>query len=1463
MVKKSTISKNIYLFAVIFISFLIFPTLNSFAKEILVNGTSAGVEISVLQTSANSTILEYTFGGYNSEEILIAGKTYITLSVPDMVWMMDQGFPQVPIGKNSIIISDYDAVNFKIIDEEYMTESTIPVAPSKGHFTRDIDPDSIPYTFDEFYNKDAWYPSEVISLSSPYIMRDFRGVTIQFNPMRFNPVRGEMTICKRLVVEVFNDYSQQPVNTLNRISNNIAQEFEPIYKDLFLNYTQRSTEYTPLPELGRLLIVYHSNYASKVTPFYNWKVSQGFNTLTAEYPTVTGSGSAALKTYIQNLYNEAQSLMFIILIGESNEIPTINGTSESAPSDPCYVKLAGTDAYPDAYISRISPTSATNCEYILNKIITYQSSATNGAAEDSGLFSGTGVASNESGSTPLKDWERMNLLRTMLIDDMGFATVDQIYDPGATSAQVAAAINAGRSMVNYIGHGSGTSWSTTGFGVSNIHNLTNGNMNPFIIDVACQNGDFTRTECMEEAWIRAGDAANPKGAIAVYGASTNASWVPPCDLQNHAIKLMTTYQKMTVGGICFNGLMHAMDLWGGSSGEGLKLMEQYNIFGDCSTMLIFTTPPDDIAPTQVNDLDAGDITSTSITLTWTAPMDASTGGVAGYDIRYSLNPINDDDDFNNAQSMLLTGQNDVQGTPKSFSCTGLDFSTTYYFTLKAFDAFGNTSLLSNPVSEGTWGAPQMDVTPELVNVSLPVNSTYIDSILISNTTAYSSTLDYEVELTNNTFPTEMFRVNLKPISINNSNESSTKGIESPNRGQSFRGSGGPDNFGYQWIDSNDPAGPTYVWNDISTTGTAATQWTATGTYSAKDEGYSGPFNLGFGLKFYGITYNQIYVSANGTILFAALTSGDMSNAAIPNSSAPNNFIAPFWDDLDGSNQGTVHYQQIGNKFIVQFTNWQKYNATSSLTFQVEINSSGKIMFYYKTLTGTLTNATVGIENSDGTDGLQIVRDAAYLANNLAIQISADPEWLIADIPEGTLYNGSSAAIELEFITTDLIEGQYSMDVVITGNDPAESVITVPVTLTVGIMSTECQVNTGWNIISVPLNCTCMDVDSLYPNAVSDAFLYDGAYNSAEVLQNGTGYWLKFDASESINISGSAVTQNIPVEAGWNIIGPFHQSVAITDITSVPEGIIESDFFGYDGAYNTADTLQCGKGYWIKTSAAGELNFKNLRKVTSDNSQKTEDILSGIIEAPISVSDGISATKISLAAGINPEATNGLDISLGESELPPIAPSGLDARFVFNEANNYSSSYRDYKNCSLGSAGVFTYTLNYRLTNGSKGLILNFTIPTGLSMNIQDLTGGKLINQNFAAGENHFVNPLTTALSGLKITLKYDGTIFNNGLAKTEILPEEYILDQNYPNPFNPTTTIKYALPFESSVRLEIYNTLGQRIAELVNENQSAGYYEVKFDAANISSGIYFYVMTAESMKDTNQFRTVKKMLMVK
>jgi hypothetical protein len=81
--------------------------------------------------------------------------------------------------------------------------------------------------------------------------------------------------------------------------------------------------------------------------------------------------------------------------------------------------------------------------------------------------------------------------------------------------------------------------------------------------------------------------------------------------------------------------------------------------------------------------------------------------------------------------------------------------------------------------------------------------------------------------------------------------------------------------------------------------------------------------------------------------------------------------------------------------------------------------------------------------------------------------------------------------------------------------------------------------------------------------------------------------------------------------------------------------------------------------------------------------------------------------------------------------------------------------------------------------------------------------------------------------------------------------------QNYPNPFNPTTTIKYELPKSSMVRLSVYDILGREVSVLVNETVDAGVHEVRFEAAGLASGVYFYRLTAGSFVQTRKLLLVR------
>ncbi len=107
-------------------------------------------------------------------------------------------------------------------------------------------------------------------------------------------------------------------------------------------------------------------------------------------------------------------------------------------------------------------------------------------------------------------------------------------------------------------------------------------------------------------------------------------------------------------------------------------------------------------------------------------------------------------------------------------------------------------------------------------------------------------------------------------------------------------------------------------------------------------------------------------------------------------------------------------------------------------------------------------------------------------------------------------------------------------------------------------------------------------------------------------------------------------------------------------------------------------------------------------------------------------------------------------------------------------------------------------------------------------------------------------------------IDFDGSInYSPTVSISYEQPNGFILSQNYPNPFNPTCTIHYALPREAYVTLNIYNVLGTKLKELINEKKSAGDYSIEFNSENLPSGIYFYRLQTDNFTDT------KKMILLK
>jgi hypothetical protein len=372
---------------------------------------------------------------------------------------------------------------------------------------------------------------------------------------------------------------------------------------------------------------------------------------------------------------------------------------------------------------------------------------------------------------------------------------------------------------------------------------------------------------------------------------------------------------------------------------------------------------------------------------------------------------------------------------------------------------------------------------------------------------------------------------------------------------------------------------------------------------------------------------------------------------------------------------------------------------------------------------------------------------------------------------------------------------------------------------------------GWNIISLPVAVADPRIETIFPSAISKAFLFENTYLLTDSLKSGVGYWIKFNSPQFVSITGDSIlSDTINIHAGWNMIGSISRDVLVTDIIQIPDSIITSRYYGYKLSYNAADTLKPRYGYWVKSKSEGQL-ILSAPLLSNLKSSMTDDF------------SGWNSLKIS--DNYNNEQTlyfssHGTVRSIDLYDLPPLPPDGLfDVRFGSQRniemlPNNISSKI----------------SLPIEVQSNSNSLKIEWNIH-------DDALDYSLVfsdRQTIKISGNGFTSiPYPT----FNISLRIDRNSSDS--------PISFRLDQNYPNPFNPETNIKYRISNISQVNLKIYDLLGREIATLVNDVKQPGEYSVEWNAEGLPSGIYFCKISAgnPSTSSGQAFVDTKKMLLVK
>jgi hypothetical protein len=356
----------------------------------------------------------------------------------------------------------------------------------------------------------------------------------------------------------------------------------------------------------------------------------------------------------------------------------------------------------------------------------------------------------------------------------------------------------------------------------------------------------------------------------------------------------------------------------------------------------------------------------------------------------------------------------------------------------------------------------------------------------------------------------------------------------------------------------------------------------------------------------------------------------------------------------------------------------------------------------------------------------------------------------------------------------------------------------------------------------------------FPMAQSNAFVFRNGYRAVDTLPTTVGFWLKFQIAQRIGLEGLPFqSDTIDVVTGWNMIGTISSALSPNTIIQMPPNIVNSPYFEYTNGYRQADSLRPSKGYWVKVSGDGQLI---LSSTLSAANQLMEKSFEPIAEIFIEDAEQGQQTLYLIDAKDFSTWKNSL-------ELPPPPPIGaFDARFQSQRFAEILSVKNEAQR----------YTVNIQSSSYPVKLLWKPCRLEGVVEFIHEQTG-KLLSRT-SMKRNASVMISDPALS--KIVIK---------VTPLHTIPTRYALYQNYPNPFNSSTTISFDLPEPSFVTLKVYNMLGQEVTTLISEKEyAAGTQTIRWNASDVSSGIYFYrLLVKDAQSGVQRFQQVNKLLLLK
>ena len=256
-------------------------------------------DITLLQDQDESIIIALEMNDFNLDQsILINGISHSKINAKNTFPSLIQGYPDLPKMVSSIQLPNQGVSSYSIVNSSFQDFYNVNLVPSKGNLKRNIDPNLVPYSKADVYNLNAFYPTNLAILNSPFVFRSVRGQSLEITPFQYNPITNTLRVYSYLEIQINFDNKVVGVNEIEE-SNVLNAEINRMNQRRFINY--KSNKYDPVSEDGSLLIICKDDLVSEMETFVNWKVKKGIPTEIVPISSV-GNSQTSIFNYVQDYY---------------------------------------------------------------------------------------------------------------------------------------------------------------------------------------------------------------------------------------------------------------------------------------------------------------------------------------------------------------------------------------------------------------------------------------------------------------------------------------------------------------------------------------------------------------------------------------------------------------------------------------------------------------------------------------------------------------------------------------------------------------------------------------------------------------------------------------------------------------------------------------------------------------------------------------------------------------------------------------------------------------------------------------------------------------------------------------------------------------------------------------------------------------------------------------------------------